>query len=340
MGILSNFPWLRGPRGLEIDQAVPLEVRPALPGERLGAIQLIATDSAGRTDQAQLSMLTQIAEAHPDDLGGPWVALQGTHLVSAVLPLLSPGKTALMFAPMADPSPFFERATKRLTDALCDRAADEGVCLAQSLVDSIQLEAQRLLEACGFTRLAELIYLQGSASRGLKEGIIPPHLEWRTYSPQNHDLFARAILESYQESMDCPGLNGMRDIEDILAGHRATGEFDPATWLVLVERSEVSALGPEPAGVLLLNRVPRAGVTELVYIGLSPPCRGNGLGDLLLRKALLVAAHQEDCPILSLAVDAANAPALKLYWRHGLRTITRRTAFFRNVAGQTLSPRK
>jgi ribosomal protein S18 acetylase RimI-like enzyme len=34
---------------------------------------------------------------------------------------------------------------------------------------------------------------------------------------------------------------------------------------------------------------------------------------------------------LSLAVDAANTPALKLYYRHGMKQMTRKLALMRNL---------
>src|SRR5207302_922390 len=119
-------------------------------------------------------------------------------------------------------------------------------------------------------------------------------------------LFARAIADSYQSSLDCPDLNGVRDIKDVIAGHKASGEFDPAGWFVLLEAGE-------PRGALLLSHVPRTDAAELVYIGLVPSARGSGLGDLLMRQALWAVAAMR-LARLTLAVDSRNDPALKLYY--------------------------
>ena len=37
-------------------------------------------------------------------------------------------------------------------------------------------------------------------------------------------------------------------------------------------------------------------------------------------------------PKLSLAVDSVNAPALKLYYRHGMRQMTRKLALMRDLS--------
>lgn len=112
-------------------------------------------------------------------------------------------------------------------------------------------------------------------------------------------------------------------IEDIVAGHRATGEFDRNLWFVLCD-------GATGAGVLLLTRVPRSDVIELVYLGVVPAYRGRKVGDLLMRHAAAVISASRYTR-LSLAVDAANLPAMKLYWRHGLQAIGRKIAMMRDL---------
>src|SRR3712207_8951894 len=51
--------------------------------------------------------------------------------------------------------------------------------------------------------------------------------------PPRSTLFPYTTL--FRSSLDCPALNGVRDMEDVLAGHKASGEFDPALWFLLSE---------------------------------------------------------------------------------------------------------
>ena len=156
-----------------------------------------------------------------------------------------------------------------------------------------------------------------------------------TYSPATHGLFATTIMETYRDSLDCPGLNGLRDIEDVITGHKSSGEFDPNLWFLLCEHghngnADGGDPGPTPVGVLLLSRVSRMETVELVYLGLVPAARGRGLGELLLKHALaLVPAAGRSR--LTLAVDAINAPAMRLYYRHGLQRVGARTAMMREL---------
>ena len=153
--------------------------------------------------------------------------------------------------------------------------------------------------------------------------VLPADLRWEHYSPKTHDLFAAAIQASYQNSLDCPGLTGMRHIDDVIEGHRATGEFDTNLWQVLYRNDQ-------PMGVLLLSRITGMDSLELVYLGLAPQARGQGLGDLLMRQAMFQVI-KENRRRLSLAVDSINQPAAKLYYRFGMARLTSKVAMVRDL---------
>jgi len=98
----------------------------------------------------------------------------------------------------------------------------------------------------------------------------------------------------------------------------------------LTERSE-------PRGVLILSPTPYSDSLELVYLGLTPEARGRGLGAMLLELALWQVRRAGKRQI-SLAVDSRNVPALKLYYRHGLKRIASRTALIRDLRMQRTEP--
>lgn len=165
--------------------------------------------------------------------------------------------------------------------------------------------------------MADLLYLQAPVRRPAVSPTLPPTFGWQTYCPENHSLFADTISASYQHSLDCPALNGLRNIDDIIAGHKATGCFQPELWFLLLEADK-------PQAVLLLNTLANA-TLELVYLGLVPSARGRGLGNLLMQQTL-ACASRIGADRLYLAVDALNVPALKLYFRCGLQRVCAKTA--------------
>jgi len=305
-----------------LEVAVDVQVRPAHDSELQSAVRLILATASGHPDEMQVREFLRLAAAHRQDAGGMWVAEQGGRLLSAVMPVVSPGKTMLLFVPTHLHGDQLAALTRKLVDAVCARAAQQGVHLAQALLEVHDDYVQGILMACGFGKLAELLYLQAVVGK-VAEPQLPAGCSWMTYSPSRHELFASAILATYQDSFDCPGLNGLRTIDDILAGHRATGDFDPDHWFLLRQNDE-------PVGAVLLSKVLRSDVTELVYLGLIPQRRRHGLADILMRRAAAV-AYASRHGRLSLAVDAGNLPALKLYWRHGMQVIGRKTALLRDL---------
>ncbi|HEV8379078.1 MAG TPA: GNAT family N-acetyltransferase [Tepidisphaeraceae bacterium] len=321
MGILSNISWLRGLRP-PLEVAAEVQIRPAHDSELQSAVRLILATASGHPDEMQVREFMRLAGAHREDAGGIWVAEQGARLLGAVMPVVSPGKTMLLFVPAHLHGEQQTLLTRKLVDAVCARAAEQGVHLAQALLEVHDEALQGMLMACGFGKLAELLYLQMVVGK-VAEPPLPAGCKWLTYAPSRHELFASTILATYQDSFDCPGLNGLRTIDDILAGHRATGDYDPEHWFLLCEDQK-------PVGAVLLSKVLRSDVTELVYLGLIPERRGHGLADILMRRAAAVAMASKHGR-LSLAVDAGNVPALKLYWRHGMQVIGRKQAMLRDL---------
>jgi mycothiol synthase len=313
---LSNF--LRkldgpvSPGGPEFRPVRPEEVHDAL------ALILACEGTPGNDDQIRDFMqFMSHRRIGPNEL---WVAKLDGRLAWAVLPIVSPGRTMLLLGPRFLPE---TSDVGPLIESICDHWHARDVHLAQALLEPADAAARRLYAAHGFREMAELLYLEEVIPPALEQPRLPEGFAWKTYSTGAHRQFAQTVLESYQHSMDCPSLNGVREIEDIMAGHRASGEFNPQFWFLLTDH-EVAC------GVVLLSRVSRAENAELVYLGLVPAARGRGIADLLMRQALC-ASRQMNLGRLTLAVDALNAPALKLYFRHGMQRVGSKIALMRDL---------
>lgn len=321
VGMLSNLGRIWSHMAPE--DSLPLEIRTARPEELREALRLILRSAPFHGEDQQLRELAGLAASQRGNLAGAWMALQRGQPLSTALPIVSPGRTMLLFVPQQLRGPLHAYATGQLVERLCAAAAVDGVHLVQVLLDAHGEDVRQLLASCGFVDLAELLYLHTNPGRPIRDPELPPRCEWIAYSEQEHHLFARAIVATYQQSLDCPRLNGLREVEDIIAGHKATGEFDPSRWLLLRQTGRT-------LGVLLLAVVPQTDAMELVYLGLDPEFRGRGIGDILMRRALYETSVARRSR-LSLAVDANNTPALKLYWRHGMQALGRKLAMMRNL---------
>jgi len=271
----------------------------------------------------QIRDFMQFASVRKINLNDLRVVEVAGRLLWTALPVTSPGRTMLLFVPPGI-SDLDRAAATALLDSLSQEFRDKQIDLVQVLLDPLDGSARGFFAEQQFVEIAELIYLQGNPPRSFSEALLPLGLSMHTYSAQTHDLFARAITESYRNSLDCPAINGMRSIEDVILGHKsAGGEFDPALWRVICEHGE-------PRGAMLLSTIPMSDALELVYLGLAPSGRGRGLGDLLMREAMQSVVQQRRRR-LTLAVDARNGPALKLYYRHGLHRVAAKTAMIRDL---------
>ena len=147
--------------------------------------------------------------------------------------------------------------------------------LAQALLPiGDTLAAQRLLRH-GFREVGQLDYmLCGSTTFPSQPASC--ELDFQPYRLGLRSRLAEVMEQTYQQTMDCPDLDGLRNVQDVLDGYRHTGQFHPDRWL-LVRHQQTDV------GCLLLADHPEHGQLELVYMGLVPGVRGRGWGHFLVQ---------------------------------------------------------
>lgn len=304
-----------------------LYLGPAPEGSRRSALALLLTGRP-REDDAAVDHFLHFAEEQGLDLSALWLASEGGptgRMLGSVLLVPNHGATAMLFVGQAtawqDTS-----AVVRLIRAVCEGPGSKGLSVLQTLIDPGQVVEGQVLERAGLQKLAKLIYMQRPIEPGEHRVPRPVSLggcatpQILTYSEQTHADFARAIEASYVDTRDCPGLVGLRKIDDIIAGHQGTGRFDPGNWLAYFDEAD------QPIAVILLAQVAQGGAHELVYLGVAPDYRGKGIGGRLMSYAVSEAARQGGSR-LYLAVDDRNDPAVRLYTAMGFRASTRKVAY-------------
>jgi ribosomal protein S18 acetylase RimI-like enzyme len=105
-------------------------------------------------------------------------------------------------------------------------------------------------------------------------------------------------------------MQNLRTADDVVAGYRDCAPDTGQWWL-----AEVNG---EPAGVLILAD------SELVFVGVVPQRRGDGIG------RALVATACEKSSELSLVVDVRNTPAVQLYLSVGFEVVGAREVFLKS----------
>lgn len=257
-----------------------------------------------------------------------------------VLVVPGAGRTGVVF--LAEPKAGVAQGLDHARRVACLR---EATAHARSLGGTIQILqclpeptepwADKALREAGYSFIGHLLYLRRPLQeKSPTEAAVDPSAPWpegvqvlRMKDLADPDETLKAGLErTYIDTRDCPGLTGLRQTEDVIASHRAPGVYDPALWHVVF-------LNGQPCGCVLLNRCPELRCFELVYLGLGPEVRGMGLGKRLMELGLRTCRESGGLGgkggawDVTCAVDASNAPAMKLYQGLGFRPFQRRMAF-------------
>lgn len=298
-----------------------------VPADRLvdALAGMVLMGEAGGSEAAE--RFIAYAQSSLLDLDQCWAVQNQDRLAPVCLAVPNPGRAALMFVTPPEEDSAIEDLSRLLIFAV-SRMDRKRIVLAQVLLSHCEHRMRAAFVRAGFTQLAELSYLE----RKIPPLSRAPRVELsdecsiEPLTGANESDFKKALLASYEGTLDCPGLCGLRSIEDVMAGHQATGVFEPDLWTLVRFRGE-------PAGVLLLASLPDQGVIELSYLGVGAEFRGRGLGKLLLQHGLRQLAGRAEERI-TLAVDEANSPALKLYRSRGFYQIDRRIAMIRPVGDE------
>ena len=288
------------------------------PGDADRALQVLHGGLPRHERQAMIASQRQWLQDEPTAGTGLYVARGQGEICGAVLVQQQPGRTAILWAPGSSPADPAVEA--RLAQAADKHLAARGPVLAQSLLADSSDPKIAVLEGIGFTRLTELEYLVAEARPAETDGR-PEPLTFEAYRPAERQRLARVVEATYIDTLDCPQLDGTRDIDDVITGYQATGEFDPEKWFFVVQDGQ-------DVGVVLLSEHSGASQWELVYMGLVPQARGRGLGQAMVEDALHRAWTARVESIL-LAVDTDNRHAVELYRRLGFRVWNRRVVYWK-----------
>jgi mycothiol synthase len=262
------------------------------------------------------------------------------HVRQVCLAVIGAGRTAVVFISgpgrgRRSPAERAEDLAERTAtiEAACGWLASEragSVRIVQSLPEPGESWAVGALEGAKFQRVGDLAYLRCPLSRKRvavpTQGAWPAEMEVRPMASAarghpDRALLAAALEATYEKTLDCPGLCGMRETEDVIDSHIATGEFDPSLWWLVLA-------GGKAQGCVLFNPCPDQNSVELVYLGVSPALRGTGMGAKLLTHGMSRIVGPGRLSV-TCAVDRRNAPAIALYRRAGFAEFSGRAAYVR-----------
>lgn len=190
----------------------------------------------------------------------------------------------------------------------------QGARLVQCLLTDSELPVAAPLLRNGFVHVTGLSYLRHDLVT-LPPVAPGPPLEFACYDPQAPAGYHDTLRQTYEGTLDCPEINGVRSIDEVIEGYRSRGRFDPRRWWLARAAGQAVA-------VVICCEVP-GNEWEVGYLGIVPQARGRGVGRAVLRFAL-AAARRAAAAGVTLSVDDRNLPARALYRRCGFVVLERR----------------
>lgn len=295
-----------------------LTIRPARRDEQAAAFRLVFRHLPDDQRAARVANARTLVLTGELDADGILVAEDGGPLLGALVCVPLRGASGLFWPPAAEEGPGRAAAEDALVREALAWLRGRGAKLAQAVLSRPDTALAAPLERNGFRHVTELLYLGHNLHLSRDESP-PAALTFQKYDADNHDLFHATLLRTYEGTLDCPELNGVRTVEEIVEGHKAQGEFDPARWWLAREAGR-------PVGVVIVTRIPEWNAWDLSYLGVVPEARRMRLG-LALTARVLREARAAGVGRVTLAVDARNRPAWDLYVKLGFEPFDRREVF-------------
>ncbi len=204
----------------------------------------------------------------------------------------------------------YEARASRLLAEFTVKLEQQRIQQVQALVDVANHQSTQILQCSSYQQVTTVKHLWLDTAHYADHHRSPidhcaSMLNWRAACSVSMSTFGDLLEATFQETLDCPALNGLRSGGEVLQSFLGDQTWDgQLPWKILCD-------GSRPIGCSLRNRHPR-NINELVYIGVLATHRGQKLGQKLVQGAV------EDCRqagagILVTAVDAQNWPARTIY---------------------------
>lgn len=305
-------------------------VTPATDERRIPALRLLFARFPVDEQETRLHDALAASERGTLDLKHLLLAEMDGMAVGSALVMQQSDGIALVWPPVVSCGATDSTAVEDLLMQEICREIDDGPArLSQCLLAPDDDAEAEILGRHGFERATDMFFLARALSSAdatdSDRNHNPTRVDVDLYCPENAERFARLIELTYQGSLDCTYLNGIRSGDEAITSHKLSGKFDPARW-------ELYSVDGVDAGVILLNDHPDQDAVELVYLGVAPGARGQGLGRRMLRQGLAESARRGQA-VIFLAVDCENRFANSLYGEFEFAELARRRVLLRRPAG-------
>ncbi len=192
--------------------------------------------------------------------------------------------------------------------------ADRSPNIVNAAFISTDTKRDLILKAAGMIPMAKLVQMECIGMQNTPRLLVSESslqfgpLEFIPHYTIPAVSWGQLVESTYIDTLDVPELNGLRNVENTLAGYASTVPGVPQSWwIVRCNNTDIGCL-------LLTPTAP--GYCELTYVGIKPEWRGEGISKIIMNFARDWAL--ENAPDgMMLAVDLRNLPAIRLYQAFG-----------------------
>lgn len=302
---------------------MPITISFVCDDRRLPALRLLFSRFPAEEQTARLEETLRSVERGSLNIDLLLLAEEGDLPIGAALMMPQADGVVLVWPPVIScQAPDVEAVEQGLMQRLCQEIDRIESKFAQCLLAPDDAVETALLVQHGFEHSTDMYFLARTlSSADLDLKVIDDDLDHQIFCERDSEQFAFVIERTYVGSLDCEFLNDIRTGGDALMSHRLSGCFDPAGWRLYRRSGEV-------VGLLLMNEHPEQDAIELVYFGIVPEFRGQGLGRKVLFDGVQAAALTGRS-VIFLAADRRNTYANALYSELGFTELARRRVMLR-----------
>jgi mycothiol synthase len=292
-----------------------MKPRSAYPDELEPAIRLLFQNLTPEEQDQRVANTLHLVGSGELDPHGIFITRVSAGITGAQVCLPIVGSNALIWPPQVVDDALRQEREDHLIRHACAWLRTRGTKLAQCLLVPDELPQAEALLRNGFVHLTHLWYLRHNLEVSVTLLDTPVRLDYQTYA-DNPELFHQVLLRSYVGTLDCPEINDLRSVAEIVAGHQAQGRFDPRRWWLALA-------GNSTVGVALVSEMSESGDWDVAYLGVVPEVRRRGHAREMMLKVLFE-ARGAGVARVSLCVDGRNEPAWNLYRSLGFEPYDRR----------------
>jgi L-amino acid N-acyltransferase YncA len=214
----------------------------------------------------------------------------------------------------------YEPFAGQLLDRMYDQLSLKGFRQTQALINIADHASQLILSQSGFRSVTQVRQVcKELGSFDLQEAVdtlpgLKGKWSWQPACQFDFADVAKLVEMTFQGSLDCPALNGLRSASEVTAGflERRAWNEQLQWWLLCKDGTPVACCFMTQHSTELV---------ELNYMGIAQAWRGQSLGHLLVQNALQT-CQLAGVQFLTSAVDVQNWPAVKIYQAQGFETLS------------------